>query len=61
MIDNITITFSTPLVAHTMSCRVDDNIPYALAVMFSELIRRTNANESMVIEELIQEFNYNQQ
>lgn len=61
MIDSITITYTTPLVQHTMSCRVDDNIPYTLAEMFSELIRRTDANESMVIDELIQEFNYNPQ
>lgn len=36
----------------------DCNLPYNLAEAFEEVIRKSNANADMVIEQLIQNFGY---
>ena len=60
MITNITISFNKQDVIYSMQIpEADDNIPYNLADVFAELIRQTNANEEIVIEQLISEFGYN--
>lgn len=60
MITDITITFNNHSIIYSMQIpEADDNIPYNLADVFAELIRQTNANEEIVIEQLISEFDYN--
>ena len=36
----------------------DNNLPYNLAEAFREVIEKSNANADMVIEQLIQSFDY---
>ena len=36
----------------------DNNLPYNLAEAFEEVIRKSNANADIVIEQLIQNFDY---
>ena len=36
----------------------DNNLPYNLAEAFEEVIMKSNANADMVIEQLIQNFDY---
>lgn len=36
----------------------DNNLPYNLAEAFEEVIKKSNANADMVIEQLIQNFDY---
>lgn len=36
----------------------DNNLPYNLAEAFREVIEKSNANADMVIEQLIQNFDY---
>ena len=36
----------------------DNNLPYNLAEAFEEVIKKSNANADMVIEQLIQNFGY---
>lgn len=36
----------------------DCNLPYNLAEVFEEVIKKSNANADMVIEQLIQNFGY---
>lgn len=57
MIDNLTITFACDGITHTLSvpCR-DENLPYNLATAFAEVIRKSDANDEMVIENLMEEF-----
>lgn len=60
MIRDITLTFCEGNISYSMRLpELSDNIPYDLADMFAELIRKTNANENMVIENLMDEFGYN--
>ena len=60
MITNITITYSKDGINYSMQIpEVDDGIPFYLADVFAVLIRQTNANEEMVLEQLIGEFGYN--
>lgn len=62
MISYLTINFDKNGISHSMQIpRVDDSIPYYLADMFAELIKQTNANEEIVIEQLINEFGYKQE
>ncbi len=59
MITYLTITFEKNGINHSIQIpRVDDSIPYNLAEVFDELIKQTNANEEIVIEQLINEFGY---
>lgn len=62
MITNITITFNNEDIIYSMQIpEVDNNIPYNLAEVFSELIKQTGANSNIVIEQLIYEFNYKEE
>lgn len=36
----------------------DENLPYNLAEAFREVIKKSNANSDIVIEQLIQDFGY---
>lgn len=36
----------------------DENLPYNLAEAFGEVIKKSNANSDIVIEQLIQNFGY---
>lgn len=60
MIRDITLAFREGNINYSMQLpELSDNIPYDLADMFAELIRKTHANENMVIENLMDEFGYN--
>lgn len=62
MITDIVISFNKDQLAYSIQIpEADDNIPYNLADVFAELIRQTNANEEIVIEQLINEFGYNKE
>lgn len=57
MIDNLTINFECNGIAHTLSVPTrDENLPYNLATAFAEVIRKSDANDEMVIENLMEEF-----
>ena len=57
MIDNLTITFESNGITHTLSVPTrDENLPYNLATAFAEVIRKSDANDEMVIENLMEEF-----
>ncbi len=59
MIDNITIAYNHYDVVYSMQIpKAGSNISYNLAEVFAELIKQTNANEEIVIEQLIDEFGY---
>lgn len=58
---SITYTVNNSDVSHKLQCTLDnDNTPYILADIFTELIRKSSVNEEMVISQLIDEFNYKQ-
>ena len=56
--NDIIITYSKNGVEHTLRVFDDDNLPYNLAEAFSCVIKDSNANEEMVIEELKNAFEY---
>lgn len=57
MIDgDIKIKFAKDGVSHTMSVSGLDNLPYNLAEMFSEVIKASDANPAIVVEQLANEF-----
>ena len=57
MIDNLTITFESNGIAHTLNVPTrDDNLPDNLATAFAEIIKQSNANDEMVIDNLNDEF-----
>lgn len=58
MIQYIFINIKNDGLTHTISVDtdIDGNLPYDLAVAFSEVIRMTNANPDMVVEQLINEY-----
>ena len=58
MIEYIFINIKNGSLTHTISIDtdIDDNLPYNLAEAFSEVIRLTNANPDMVVEQLINEY-----
>lgn len=57
MIDNLTISFGCDGITHTLSVpAMDENLPYNLATAFAEVIKHSDANAGMVIEELEVEF-----
>ena len=61
MIEELSLTYSmsNSNVIFTARCTLnDDNAPYTLADIFTELIRKFSVNEEMVISQLIDEFNY---
>lgn len=58
MIQYISINIKNGDLTHTISIDtdIDGNLPYDLAEAFSEVIRLTNANPDMVVEQLINEY-----
>ena len=59
MIDNLTITFESNGITHTLSVPTrDENLPYNLATAFTEIIKQSDANSEMVIDKLETEFDY---
>ena len=59
MIDNLTITFECNGITHTLSVPTrDENLPYNLATAFTEIIKQSDANSEMVIDNLKDEFAY---
>ena len=59
MIDNLTITFESNGITHTLSVPTrDENLPYNLATAFTEIIKQSDANSEMVIDWLECEFDY---
>ena len=59
MIDNLTITFESNGITHTLSVPTrDENLPYNLATAFTEIIKQSDANSEMVIDKLEVEFDY---
>lgn len=59
MIDNLTITFESNGITHTLDVPTkDENLPYNLATAFTEIIKQSDANSEMVIDNLKDEFAY---
>lgn len=59
MIDNLTISFEREDILHTLSIPTrDENLPYNLAAAFAEVIKQSDANDEMVIDNLGEEFSY---
>ena len=58
MIQDISIKIKSGGLTHTISIDtdIDGNLPYDLADAFIEVIRMTNANPDMVVEQLINEY-----
>lgn len=57
MIDNLTITFESNGITHTLDVPTrDENLPYNLATAFTEIIKQSDANDEMVIDNLKDEF-----
>ena len=59
MIDNLTINFESNGITHTLNVPTrDENLPYNLATAFAEIIKQSDANSEMVIDNLKDEFAY---
>lgn len=59
MIDNLTINFEREDIAHTLCVPTrDENLPYNLATAFAEIIKQSDANDEMVMDNLENEFSY---
>ena len=57
MIDNLTITFECNGITHTLSVPTGFlNLPCNLATAFTEIIKQSDANSEMVIDNLKDEF-----
>lgn len=57
MIDNLTISFEHNGITHTLDVPTkDENLPYNLATAFTEIIKQSDANSEMVIDNLKDEF-----
>lgn len=58
MIQDISIKIKNGSLMHTiqLDTDMDSNLPYDLAEAFIEVIRMTNANPDMVVEQLINEY-----
>ena len=57
MIDNLTITFKSNGITHTLNVPTrDDNLPDNLATAFIEVINQSEANANIVINDLKYEF-----
>lgn len=58
MIEEISIILKDGSLTHTISINtdIDDNLPYDLGDAFIEVIRLTNANPNIVIEQLVDEY-----
>ena len=54
MIDNLTISFESNGIIHTIDVPTrDENLPYNLATAFAEIIKQSDANIEMVISNLM--------
>lgn len=59
MIDNLTISFESNGITHTLNVPTrDENLPYNLATAFAEIIKQSDANDEMVMDNLENEFSY---
>lgn len=59
MIDNLTISFERDGITHTLNVPTkDENLPYNLATVFAEIIKQSDANDEMVMDNLENEFSY---
>ena len=59
MIDNLKVSCSQDGLTFTISTETRDvNLPYNLADLFFEIISMSDANEDIVIEQLIDKFGY---
>lgn len=59
MIDNLTINFECNGIAHTLSIPTrDENLSYNLATAFAEIIKQSDANDEIVLDNLGEEFSY---
>lgn len=57
MIDNLTISFESDGITHTLNVPTrDENLPYNLATTFIEVIKQSDANADIVINNLKDEF-----
>lgn len=57
MIDNLKVTYQTEDINIALSpSDTYENIPYDLATIFSRIIKDSDANSDIVIEQLIEEF-----
>lgn len=63
MIDNIKISYHNDGVLTTLELvdEYKDNLPYVLADMFRKVIDDTNANPNIVIQELLNNYEYEQE
>lgn len=59
MITDLSINYECARLQYFIKVPSDDNnLPYNLAEAFEEVIKKSNANADMVIEQLIQNFDY---
>ena len=61
MIQNLTINYSCDGIEVTLSANDNaplGNPPYNMAAMFAKVMRDSNANEKIVIQELAEAFDY---
>lgn len=59
MIDNLTISFERNGITHTLNVPTrDENLPYNLTTAFAEIIKQSDANDEMVLDNLGEEFSY---
>ena len=57
MIDNLTITFESNGITHTLDFPTkDENLPYNLVTAFIEVINQSEANANIVVNDLKDEF-----
>lgn len=53
MIDNLAISFERDGITHTLNVPTrDENLPYNLATAFAEIIKQSDANADIVINDL---------
>lgn len=61
MIQRLSIYYDSNGLNYSVSVPTEDeNLPYNLAEAFANIIKKSNANENMVIQSLIEEFGYNE-
>lgn len=59
MINNLSINYECEGLQYFIKVpSEDENLPYNLAEAFEEVIKKSNANADMVIEQLIDSFGY---
>lgn len=59
MIENLTINYEHKGLQYSIKVPVDStNLPYNLTEVFKDVITKSEVNHDMVIEQLIEDFNY---